>query len=140
MKRKIFLVDDDALYLKLLEIEFNELGGFEIITFSSGEQCLENLFQKPDLIVLDYFLNGVNKNALNGIEILNKIKAIDTHIPVVILSAQDKIEVAIKCMHHAAFDYVVKSETAFIRLQKIITSLMEVNKLKKQIDWYMERM
>ena len=142
MKTKInvFLVDDDALYLRLLEIQFLEIGGYEIESFSSGEECLENLAKKPDLIVLDYFLNSVNKDAKNGIEILDQIKELNDHIPVVILSAQDKIEVAIDCMHHGAFDYVVKSETVFMRLQKIITSIMEVNKLKKQIDWYMERM
>ena len=142
MKTKInvFLVDDDALYLRLLEIQFLEIGGYEIESFSSGEECLENLAKKPDLIVLDYFLNSVNKDAKNGIEILDQIKEHNDHIPVVILSAQDKIEVAIDCMHHGAFDYVVKSETVFMRLQKIITNIMEVNKLKKQIDWYMERM
>lgn len=139
-KISIFLVDDDALYLRLLEIQFLEIGGFEIESFSSGEECLDNLSKKPDLIILDYFLNSLNKDAKNGIEILDKIKEQNVHIPVVILSAQDKIDVAIECMHHGAFDYVVKSETVFMRLQKIITSIMEVNKLKKQIDWYMERM
>ena len=133
---KIFLVDDDALYLRLLEIQFLEHADFEIETFSSGEECIENLSSKPDLIILDYMLNSVAKDAKNGIE----IKESNALIPVIILSAQDKIEVAIDCMHHGAFDYVVKSETIFMRLQKIITSIMEVNKLKKQIDWYMERM
>ena len=139
-KIKIFLVDDDAMYLRLLEIQFLEHTNFEIETYRSGEECLENLSQKPDLIVLDYLLNSVEKDAMNGIEVLDKIKAYNALIPVIILSAQDKIDVAINCMHHAAFDYVVKSETAFMRLQKIITSILEVNKLKNQIDWYMERM
>lgn len=139
-KIKIFLVDDDALYLRLLEIQFLEKANFELLTFSSGEECLENLSQKPDLIVLDYMLSSINKEAMNGIKILDKIKEFNPNIQVVILSAQDKIEVAIDCMHHAAFDYVVKSETAFIRLQKIINSITEINKLQKQIDWYMDRM
>ncbi len=139
-KIKIFLVDDDALYLRLLEIQFLEKANFEVLTFSSGEECLENLSQKPDLIVLDYMLSSINKEAMNGIKILDKIKEFNPNIQVVILSAQDKIEVAIDCMHHAAFDYVVKSETAFIRLQKIINSITEINKLQKQIDWYMDRM
>jgi DNA-binding NtrC family response regulator len=77
---------------------------------------------------------------MNGIETLDKIKAFNPDIPVIILSAQDKIEVAINCMHHKAADYVVKSETAFLRLQKIITSVMQFNKLEKELNWYMERM
>jgi two-component system, OmpR family, response regulator len=43
-------------------------------------------------------------------------------------------------MHHRATDYVVKSETAFLRLQKIITNVMQFNKLEKELSWYMERM
>jgi DNA-binding NtrC family response regulator len=56
------------------------------------------------------------------------------------LSGQDKIEVAINCMHHRAYDYVVKSETAFMRLQKIITSIFRYKKMEKELLWYMERM
>jgi DNA-binding NtrC family response regulator len=55
------------------------------------------------------------------------------------LSSQDKIDVAINCMHHRAFDYVVKSETAFVRLQKIITTIFEYKKMEKTLNWYMER-
>jgi hypothetical protein len=55
------------------------------------------------------------------------------------LSSQDKIDVAISCMHHKAFDYVVKSETAFLRLQKTSqpTSILRES---KKLNWYMARM
>src|SRR5512133_2077721 len=98
-KIKLFLVDDDALYLKSLEIEFLQHADFAIETFATGELCLQNLSHKPDVIILDYFLSGINKDAMNGIEVLDKITAFDPDIPVVMLSGQDKIEVAIDCMH-----------------------------------------
>ena len=139
-KVKLFLVDDDVVFLKSLEIEFLESGDFEIETFVSGELCIKNLSRRPDVIILDYLLDGVDKDCMNGIETLDKITAIDPDIPVVILSAQDKIEVAVDCMHHKAFDYVVKSETAFMRLQKIITGIFQYRKLQKELFWYMERM
>ena len=138
-KIKIFLVDDDALFLKSLEIEFLQHGDFTIETFSTGERCLENLSRSPDVIILDYHLDGIDKNAMDGMETLDKIKAINPDIPVVMLSSQDKIDVAINCMHHRAFDYVVKSETAFIRLQKIITNIFSYKKMEKTLNWYMER-
>ena len=116
-KIKLFLVDDDAVFLKSLEIDFTQHADFSIETFATGELCVENLNHKPDVIILDYFLNGIVKTAMDGIETLDKIKAFDQDIPVIMLSSQDKIEVAINCMHHKAFDYVVKSETAFVRLQ-----------------------
>jgi two-component system, OmpR family, response regulator len=138
-KIKLCLVDDDALFLKSLEIEFLQHADFAITTFATGELCIKNLSHSPDVIILDYHLDGIDKNAMNGIETLDKIKAFNPDIPVVMLSSQDKIDVAINCMHHRAFDYVVKSETAFIRLQKIITSIFNYKKMEKTLKWYMER-
>ena len=139
-KIKLFLVDDDAVFLKSLEIEFLQHADFTIETFATGELCMENLSHNPDVIILDYHLDGIDKNAMNGIETLDKIKAFNPDIPVVMLSSQDKIDVAIKCMHHSAFDYVVKSETAFMRLQKIITAIFQYKKMEKELSWYMDRM
>jgi DNA-binding NtrC family response regulator len=139
-KIKLFLVDDDALFLKSLEIDFLQHADFDIETFATGELCISELSHKPDVIILDYHLDSINKNAMNGLETLDKIKSFNPDIPVVMLSSQDKINVAINCMHHLAYDYVIKSETAFIRLQKIITSVLRFNKLEKELNWYMERM
>ena len=136
----LFLVDDDALFLKSLEIEFTDNTESIIKTFPTGELCLENISQNPDVIILDYYLNSVDKNAINGLETLDRIKAANQTIPVVILSSQDKIEVAVNCMKHQAFDYIVKSETAFIRLQKTITTIFHYQKLEKALSWYMEKM
>jgi len=130
-KIKLFLVDDDAVFLKLLEIEFLQHADFAIETYPTGELCMEYLSHSPDVIILDYRLDGIQKNAMNGIETLDKIKDFNPDIPVVMLSSQDKIEVAINCMHHRAFDYVVKSETAFLRLQKIITTIFRYKKWKR---------
>ena len=139
-KIKLFLVDDDAVFLKSLEIEFRMEADFNIETYATGELCTKNLPHDPDVIILDYFLDGIDKNAMNGMETLDKIKAYNSDIPVIMLSSQDKIEVAVNCMHHRAFDYVVKSETAFTRLQKILTTIFSYQKMAKELNWYMERM
>jgi two-component system, OmpR family, response regulator len=139
-KIKIFLVDDDALFLKSLQIEFMDHADFAIETFATGELCMENLSHNPDVIILDYYLDGIDKTAMNGIDTLDKIKAVNPDVPVIMLSSQDKIEVAINCMHHKAFDYVVKSETAFVRLQKNISNIFKYKKMEKELNWYMERM
>ena len=139
-KIKIFLVDDDALFLKSLEIEFLENADFIVETYPTGELCIANLSNNPDVVILDYQLDGIVENAMNGLETLDKVKAFNPEIPVVMLSSQDKIEVAVNCMHHKAFDYVVKSETAFVRLQKIITAIFKYQKMEKELNWYMDRM
>ena len=139
-KIKLFVVDDDALYLKKLEIEFLKHSDYETAIYVTGELCIKDLAQNPDVIILDYELSSVDNNAMNGIETLDKIKAFNPDIPVVMLSAQDKIDIAVSCMHHKAFDYVVKSETAFLRLLKIIPAIFQYKKTEKELRWYMERM
>ena len=139
-KIKIFLVDDDAVYLKALEIEFLHHGDFDIETYSTGESCIKNLNKNPDVIILDFHLDGIIKTAMNGLETLDEIKHFNADIPVIMLSSQDKIDVAVSCMHHKAFDYIVKSETAFVRLQKAISTIFKYQKMEKELNWYMDRM
>ena len=137
---KIFLVDDDAVYLKSLEIEFQQRTDFSIETYATGESCIAHLSNNPDVIILDYQLDGIEKGAMNGLITLANIKESNPQIPVIMLSSQDKIEVAVSCMHYKAFDYVVKSETAFLRLQKIIAAIFKIKKIERELNWYMERM
>jgi len=136
----IFLVDDDVLFLKSLEIEFTQNTESDIQTYVTGEQYLESIAKNPDIIILDYYLNSVDKNAINGLETLDRIKSINPEIPVIMLSSQDKIDVAVNCMKHQAFDYIVKSETAFLRLQRTITTIFHYQKIEKALSWYMEKM
>lgn len=131
----LFLVDDDPIFLKVLETQFKEQTDYVIKTFSTGEDCIENLAQKPDLIFLDYYLNPENL-ARTGIQVLDEIKAIDCNIPVVMLSSQDEIEVAVNCMKHEAFDYIIKNEATFIRAKKVISVLFNQNKLREEVVFY----
>lgn len=137
--RTIFLVDDDALFLASLEIDFLVHPEYRIQLFETGEMCLKELHTTPDIIILDYYLDSVDPTAMNGMQTLDAIKALNNEIPVIILSSQDKIEVAVDCMHHKALDYVVKNETAFFRLQKIISGAFELQQLEKNLKWYIDR-
>jgi two-component system OmpR family response regulator len=133
---KIFLVGDDAVFFNLLETEFLQHTNFVVETFVTGELCVEKLLYDPHVVILDYQLAD-NRNQMNGIETLDKIKAFNPDIPVVMLSSQDKVDVAINCMYHEAFDYVMKSETTFMRLQKIISNILHYKEIEKELSWYM---
>lgn len=137
---KLFLVDDDVAYLKALEKEFLETADFEIEMFATGELCLAKIDQNPDVVILDYELSAIDLDAMNGIDVLDEIKAFDPNIPVIMLSAQDEINIAVNCMHHHAFDYVVKSETAFLRLQSIITNIFHLKNMEKKLNWYKDKL
>lgn len=135
----IFLVDDDALFLKSLELDFKQNTPYTIKTFALGEECLNNLHLNPNIIVLDYLLDGIKKNAITGLEMLDKIKELRPTIPVIILSSQDKMDVALNCMKHQAYDYVVKSETTYLRLQKAINAVFHYQEIDKALKLYLEK-
>jgi two-component system OmpR family response regulator len=139
-KSLLFLVDDDALFLKTLQIDLANNPDFSIMTFATGELCLKSIPLNPDVIILDYFLNSVDRNAMDGIEALDKINSVNPLIPVIMLSSQDKIDVAIDCMKHRAFDYIMKSETSSIRLQKVIDHIIHSQETEEVLNWYMNRM
>jgi DNA-binding NtrC family response regulator len=98
------------------------------------------LDHQPDVIILDYHLDGIDKKAMNGIELLDKILASHSNLPIIMLSSQDKIDIAVSCMHHHAFDYVVKSETAVIRLKQIIHTALKYKKMENKLNWFIDRM
>lgn len=127
-KVSVFLVDDDKLYLESFEQYLKNLLGREvrIDSFDSGEECLKEIERNPniDIVILDYFLNTGPGPAMNGLEVLKKIKENNPEILVVMLSAKDKLEIAEACLRHGAYEYVVKTETAFIRTQNIIKNLI----------------
>ena len=76
---------------------------------------------------------------MNGMETLDKIKAYNPDIPVVILSSQDDIDVAIKCVDHRAIDYVVKNESAIKHLHTLIMDILNYKRVEKQLSLSMER-
>jgi len=134
----IFLVDDDPLYLKLLEFQFRENSNLKIETFLTGEACLENLFSNPDVIILDYILSSENINALNGLQTLAIIKETLPNTEVIMLSGMEHIEVATNSLKLGAFDYVVKNLNTFSRLKAGIKNILQINSKEKELivwDW-----
>jgi two-component system, OmpR family, response regulator len=130
----IFFVDDDPIYLKMLENNLKQSKHYtsKVYTYTTGEECIENMHIKPDVVVLDYYLNGVNKDAMDGIQTLKQIKIKNSNTQIVVLSGQDKIDIAVDCIKNGAFDYIPKSESAFVRTQNAINNILENKKLSKE--------
>ena len=134
----VFLVDDDIMFLKSLEHHLLQKlrHNFKIKTFPTGEACLKNMEEKPDIVLLDYFLNGQDQQAMNGMHVLEKIKSTHPDTTVIMLSGQDKMEVAIDTMRDGAFDYVVKNDNVFIRAQNAIRNAVSALKMAREIKAY----
>lgn len=121
----IFLVDDDLFYLKTLAHTISiQQPSLEIKTFQTGEACLKEMKKRPKIIVLDYYLNSKIQSSLNGLDILKRIKKINSKVKVIMLSAQDSLAIANNCINHGSFDYIIKNETGFFRINNILNNIL----------------
>jgi len=100
--KKILLVDDEESILLLYHEEFVD-DGYAVISAMNGDEALEK-FQsdKPDLVILDIQMPG-----MNGIEVLRQMKMIDAKIPVILSSAYHEYKQDLGAW--ASDEYVVKS-------------------------------
>ncbi|OJV52005.1 MAG: hypothetical protein BGO31_10085 [Bacteroidetes bacterium 43-16] len=135
-KRYVFLVDDEPIQNEMLKDFLSERYTYEIKIFESGEEALANMHLHPEIVVLDYHLNAHLNDAKNGVEILKDIKDQYPDTQVIMLSGQDKIDVAIDTMKYGAFDYIVKGESAFSRIENVINNASELHKLKVVNEGY----
>lgn len=129
-KRYLFLVDDEPIQNEMLKDYLNERFLFDIKIFDNGEDALQYMYLNPQIVVLDYHLSAHKKDAKNGVEILKKVKDEYPETQVIVLSGQDKIEVAVDTMKYGAYDYVVKGESAFSRIENAINNISELHKIR----------
>ncbi len=122
MVKNVFIVDDDDMMAMALEDYLTRNTLHEVHIFTTGEDCIKNLRLQPDIIILDYNLNSVNKEAANGMAILEAIKKLNRNIPVILFSSQDAYSVAIQSINKGATQYVIKDEKAFENIAAICNS------------------
>jgi DNA-binding NtrC family response regulator len=124
-KNLIFVVEDDNFFLQVLTDDLSENESYYVKGFSTAEACLESLNENPNVIVLDFYLDKENPDAMNGMEALEKINSINPNIKVIMLSGQDSLETAGKLLDKGAFDYVIKDSDAIKILQKKISKALQ---------------
>ena len=117
----IFIVDDEPLLSEMLTDYLKDRhAGFNIKSFPTGEACLQSLDEKPDAVVLDYYLNSKEKEAANGIDILKEIKKLNNSLPVIMLSSQKSYGTAAQTIMYGAVHYVIKDQEAFEEIFQLI--------------------
>lgn len=136
LNKKIFIVDDDPIQAEMLKDHLSKMSGFTVYYFKTGEECLKSVHEFPGIVFLDFYLNSVNKEAMDGLEVLREIKKISPETDVVMLSGQDKIDVAVNTMKYGAFDYIVKGESAFYRAEKAVFNIYRFKKLQGNATKY----
>ena len=118
--RKIFIVDDDATATEALKNFLTQDIPHQVSVFSTGEECLKKLHEKPDIVILAYYLNSVQKDAANGLEILQAIRKFHPEVHVIMLSGQERYSTAFESIQKGAEQYVMKGEGAFEEIAELI--------------------
>jgi DNA-binding NarL/FixJ family response regulator len=122
-QRLIFVVDDDAMYREMLELYLSDNPLNTVKSFPTGEECLKHLTEAPDYIILDYKLDAVDKNAADGIKILDKIRKKDWHTRVIMLSKHGQYNTALQSIKKGAEMYVIKDAHAFKKIDELMEQL-----------------
>lgn len=125
---KIFVVEDDEWYNRLLVHTLSLNPDYEIHSFTNGKDCLANLYLEPDVITLDYRLPD-----MKGLKVLKQIKEINEDIQFILISEQDDIDVVVTLLRHGAYDYIVKSKDIRERLLNTVSNIRQGSNLKKEI-------
>jgi DNA-binding NtrC family response regulator len=110
----VVIVDDDPDMVSLIS-RFLGYAGYAVEAFADAESCLAGFSRlMPDAVCLDLMLPG-----LGGLETLKRIKDLEPHLPVVILTADNAVDSAVRAMQEGAYDYLVKP----IDRTKLVTTI-----------------
>ena len=100
---KIILVDDDAHILECVA-EFLSADGFTVYPFSNGYEAFDKFLEESvDVVLLD-----IQMPKITGIELLQKIRAVDRETPVILATGFADLDVAVDAIHKGAFEFIIK--------------------------------
>ena len=119
--KNIFVVDDDPMMTETMKDYLADNFGHQVSVFPTGEACLAHLDENPDIIILDYYLNSVRKDAADGIEILHFIKVNYPKIRIIMLSSLEKHRTVAQTLEQGAEKFVYKDQDAFKNIAQLVS-------------------
>jgi polysaccharide export outer membrane protein len=120
-KFKIFMVDDDPFILNYYAQHLQGIGCTDVSTFLTGEECIDHLVEKPNVVFLDYHLD-----TQSGIEILGKIKTYDHDIYVIFLSDEERDDLIKLAVNLGAFDFFIKGKYAVSKIESALRKIEQI--------------
>ncbi|MEX2117810.1 MAG: response regulator [Bacteroidota bacterium] len=131
---KILLIEDNADFAKLVKLYLAKYGEtrFEVEWRENGREGIEQAVSSGasyDVILMDYFLPG-----LNGLEVTRSLHEKDVTTPVIFLTVNKDVNLAVEVMKLGVEDYLVKEEVSTPILPKTILSVVEKRKLQREME------
>lgn len=131
--KTIFVVEDNRMYASMIENHLQQYEGFQIRKFYTGEDCILALHENPEVILLDYHLNVDDEEAKTGYDYLKIIKEQNPEQAVVMLSSMEDVKQVVELLKIGAYDYVLKDDTAFDNLDKVMNNLSGVLAIRTEV-------
>ncbi len=125
---KIHIAEDDPWYGEMLKYHLSLNPEYEVELFETGKSFIEGLRKKPDAVSIDF-----NLPDYQGEKLLKEIKSQNPTLPVIVISGQEEIEVAVNLLRHGAHDYLIKNGHTKELLWNSLLKIRETNSLKKEV-------
>ncbi|MGI9423459.1 MAG: sigma-54-dependent transcriptional regulator [Hyphomicrobiaceae bacterium] len=135
MASDILVVDDEADIRELISGILEDEGHTCRLARDSDEALLAIEARKPNLVVLDIWLQG---SRLDGLEVLSIIRKVHPDLPVVIISGHGNIETAVTAIKRGAYDYIEKPFKSD-RLLLVTMRALEASQLRREVRQLKER-
>ncbi|MBI3143615.1 MAG: sigma-54-dependent Fis family transcriptional regulator [Bacteroidetes bacterium] len=126
---RIFVVEDDPSYRRMIEYVLQLNPDFEVVTFENGRSCMDKLHLRPDIVTLDYSLPDST-----GADVLKRIVNTDPSIKVLILSGQTDVKTAVGLLRQGAYDYITKDEETKDKLINTIHHILQNKELSNEVS------
>jgi DNA-binding NtrC family response regulator len=121
---RIFIVEDDLFYARILQYDLTKSNLGKVETYNSGEDLINNLYKSPDIVILDY-----NLGSMLGIDVLKNIKKSNKNTKVILFSSYGSMKTVIECLRYGASNYIEKNKSGFEKIKKIIHLLAKNKKI-----------
>jgi DNA-binding NtrC family response regulator len=131
----IYMVEDDPWYGEILEYHLSLNPDYKITRFESAKDCLSKMHLQPDLVTIDFSLPD-----MKGDKLFQKIREINTQVPVIFISSQEDIAVAVSLLKMGVSDYLVKDDSTKDLLWNSIIRIRENQTLKKEVEQLREEL
>jgi len=144
-KYKIFVVEDSDIFRELISRFVEDIDGreflvknenFEIHSYRSGEECLKDIGMKPDIVLLDYYLNGnppqEHEDLIDGLETLKQIKKESPDSKIIAVTAQGDFWVSTQFYLWGASDYISKGPGIREKIQKSVKKMIRLIESEKE--------
>ena len=131
----IYIVEDDPWYGEILTYHLGLNPDYKVTRFETAKECLAKMHLKPDLITIDFSLPD-----MTGDKLYREIKETNPAVPVIIISSQEDVTVAVNLLKMGVNDYLIKDEATKDLLWNSIIRIRENQTLKKEVEHLKEEL